>query len=108
MTAAPRTGPPGAGPRGQVPLRALDMRIHGIVQGVGYRWSTTVRARELGVAGWVRNEADGTVSAHLEGPASSVSTLVEWMGRGPDAAQVTRVDAVEAALQGYQEFTTVH
>ena len=44
-------------------MTALRLTVHGRVQGVFYRDWTIRNARELGLAGWVRNEADGTVAA---------------------------------------------
>lgn len=66
--------------------------IRGEVQGVGYRASMARRARELGLAGWVRNRLDGSVEAVVAGDAAAVEALLRWARRGPPAARVSRVD----------------
>ena len=68
------------------------MIVRGRVQGVGFRYDVAVRARSLGVGGWVRNLGDGTVEAAFEGPSDLVESMVDWCGRGPAGA---RVDAVK-------------
>ena len=68
------------------------IRIHGLVQGVGFRASLAVEARRRGLAGWVRNRRDGTVEALIAGAEGEVAALVAWARRGPPAASVTRID----------------
>jgi acylphosphatase len=75
---------------------ARRLRIHGLVQGVGYRNALQAQAARLGLAGWVRNRLDGTVEALVAGPPQAVDALVAWSRRGPSAARVERVDT-EAA-----------
>jgi acylphosphatase len=65
--------------------------VGGFVQAVGFRVSARDRARSLGVAGWVRNNPDGTVEAELEGPRDGVDALVEWFRRGPRGAHVATI-----------------
>lgn len=84
---------------------AQHLSIHGVVQGVGFRESMCREAQRLGVRGWVRNRADGTVEAAIDGPPPARAALVTWARRGPRAARVTRVDvrpatAAEIALIG--------
>ena len=62
-----------------------------MVQGVGYRDWMAAAARQEGVAGWVRNGADGEVEARIQGPREACDHLVERCRRGPRAA---RVDAI--------------
>lgn len=61
---------------------AIDSRAHvifrGRVQGVFFRAHTERKARELGLMGWVRNLADGTVESVFEGPRESIEEAIEW------------------------------
>ena len=68
------------------------IRIHGLVQGVGFRAALAVEARRRGLAGWVRNRRDGTVEALIAGAAAEVDALVAWAQRGPPAASVSRIE----------------
>ena len=78
--------------------------IEGRVQGVWFRESTRRQAVSLGVSGWVKNRAEGTVEALLEGPEDAVLKLVGWCRKGPSTAGVTRTHETEEAWQG--EFNT--
>jgi len=71
----------------------VHVTVRGRVQGVGFRYDTVLRARSLGLGGWVRNRSDGTVEAVFEGPGDRVESMLDWCGRGPAGA---RIDAVEA------------
>ncbi len=68
------------------------LRIHGRVQGVGYRASFHRQARSRGLTGWVRNLTDGTVEAVAEGPRRDVEEVVAWCRTGPPGALVTKVE----------------
>lgn len=83
--------------------------VSGHVQGVAYRWTTAARARELGLAGWVRNLPDGRVEAVIQGPPAAVQALLAWMERGPPAARVEQLvtrEHVAAALSGFEILPT--
>jgi acylphosphatase len=75
----------------------LCLRIHGRVQGVGYRDALCREALRRNLRGWVRNRRDGTVEALLQGDASSVQAVAAWARRSPPAASVERVDAQPAS-----------
>lgn len=84
--------------------RAVRVRVSGRVQGVGFRYSTSARAAELGLSGWVRNLVDGSVEAHLEGDGDRVQEMLDWLRRGPALARVDRLDALDADALGSGSF----
>ena len=78
--------------------------VAGRVQGVWFRESCRDQAQAAGVAGWVRNLADGRVEVVLEGPPAAVEEVVSWCRRGPRRARVDRVDVVDEQPVGEQGF----
>jgi|SRR5579884_1495447 acylphosphatase len=70
-------------------LRAV---VHGLVQGVGFRYFVLDRARAAGLRGWVRNRPDGSVECLAEGPRQALEVLVDDLRRGPRPARVTEVE----------------
>ena len=82
----------------EMETRAVLVRIEGRVQGVGFRAWTRSEAMRLGLAGWVRNEADSSVTARLEGPQESVERMLDMLRVGPPGAAVTKVSS-EASIQ---------
>ena len=76
---------------GEADRAAVRVRVSGRVQNVWFRAWTGDRARELGLDGWVRNRADGTVEALFAGPAAAVERMVEACRDGPPAARVDDV-----------------
>ncbi|HEX5455255.1 MAG TPA: acylphosphatase [Stellaceae bacterium] len=86
-------------------MRSVRLRITGRVQGVGYRaWAIATAAR-LGLRGWVRNRADGSVEALVTGDEASVAVMVEACRDGPFAARVADVAVTEATDDGSEGFT---
>ncbi|NSC24507.1 acylphosphatase [Streptomyces albus subsp. chlorinus] len=79
--------------------------VTGRVQGVFFRDTCRQTAAARGVAGWVRNLADGSVEALFEGEPEAVDALVEWARQGPPAALVEDVRVTEREPRGYADFT---
>ncbi|MDD5296045.1 MAG: acylphosphatase [Rhodocyclaceae bacterium] len=73
-------------------MAARRLRIHGFVQGVGFRWAMAREAEAQGASGWVRNRFDGTVEALVCGDDATVARLIAWARIGPEAADVSRVE----------------
>lgn len=68
------------------------IRIHGKVQGVGYRFFATRVARRLGLKGWIQNNRDGSVEASVEGEKGTIDEWIEELKEGPRYAEVTKID----------------
>jgi acylphosphatase len=84
--------------------KAVTVKVTGRVQGVSFRWYAMQEAQRLGVHGWVRNEPDGSVVAHVEGDDQAVESMVEWCRNGPSYASVRQLAVTEAQLTGAEAF----
>ena len=87
---------------------ARHVMITGRVQGVFFRAWAQGHARELGVSGWIRNCADGSVEAHLEGDENAVDRMIDRMRSGPSNARVEDVAVDAAELDGLGRFAVRH
>jgi acylphosphatase len=73
-------------------MKRVELKIYGLVQGVFFRDSTKEKAKELDLAGWVRNEPDGTVKVVAEGEEEKLKELIDWCKEGSPSARVEKVD----------------
>jgi acylphosphatase len=78
--------------------------VRGRVQGVGFRWFVDYEARQLGLAGWVRNNIDGTVEVLAMGSAEQHAALRGKLEHGPRAARIDEV--LESAAEPVAGLTT--
>jgi acylphosphatase len=72
--------------------RAVELRIHGLVQGVGYRYFCYREATSRGLTGWVENERDGSVRLLAEGDEGLLHDLIAELKRGPSSAHVSGIE----------------
>jgi len=75
-------------------MKRLEAAARGYVQGVGYRAFVAREAQRLGLTGWVRNEADGSVRVVAEGGEAALLALLTALKRGPSEAEVSSVESV--------------
>ena len=80
----------------QADLQCRRYVVRGRVQGVGFRFFVEREAHMLGVAGWVRNNFDGTVEVLAMGSREQLMGLGSRLREGPRAARVDAVDESEA------------
>jgi acylphosphatase len=95
------------GDRGALGTRAAaacHLLVHGRVQGVGFRWWSVDRARELRVTGWIRNLPDGRVEVWIEGERQGVDAMVRALAEGPRSARVGEVRLAERDPEGHETF----
>ncbi|MDP1526281.1 MAG: carbamoyltransferase HypF [Rhodocyclaceae bacterium] len=89
----------------QVSIGAVRIRVAGIVQGVGFRPFVWRLAHELGLKGWVRNDAAG-VEIHAEGE-NHEALIARLQAEAPPLARVDGVSAQAADIEGADDFTIV-
>jgi acylphosphatase len=74
------------------PEARLHAVVHGLVQGVNFRYYTVRTAQGLGVTGWVANRWNGTVETVAEGPRGALAKFQDFLHHGPPSAIVSQVD----------------
>jgi acylphosphatase len=85
---------------------AFRARIYGLVQGVGFRYSTQGFAQRRGVKGYVRNMSDGSVEVYAEGKKEIIEDFLAWLKKGPPGASVRQVDYHPVEYRGlYNRFS---
>ena len=82
-----------------------DIRLYGRVQGVGFRFYTTRKAKIYQIRGWVKNMADGSVKCKAEGEKSNVQQFIKELKKGPRSSNVrdTEINKTED-LENYSTF----
>jgi acylphosphatase len=84
--------------------RAVEVTVSGQVQGVSFRAYAAQEAVRLELVGWVRNERDGSVSAHYEGADDAVEEMLAWCRTGSPSAHVHQVEVHEVEPTGQASF----
>jgi len=84
--------------------KAVALQVYGKVQGVWFRASTQIKAHNLGIYGFVKNQADGSVYIEAEGEPAALKSFVEWCHNGPRHASVSNVVEANLELQGFRSF----
>jgi len=77
-------------------IQAKRYLVRGRVQGVGFRWFVEREAAMLQIAGWVRNNPDGTVEVLAQGTRDQLAGLHSRLREGPRAARVDEVEVSDA------------
>lgn len=72
-------------------MKQLTLKLYGNVQGVGFRQWLTSNAQSLGLAGFAKNEADGSVSVVAQGDKKGLEKFMKMCYDGPNFAQITHV-----------------
>ena len=85
--------------------RAVEVRVSGVVQGVSFRAYAAREAVRLELAGWVRNEPDGSVRGRFDGPEDAVEEMLEWCRTGSPTADVHSLEVRDTPPTGDSDFT---
>lgn len=85
-------------------MKNYTIVVTGRVQGVFFRASTQEQADRLGLRGWVRNEADGSVRMEAEGEETALREFMDWCKQGPSRAEVAHVTTKAGEIKHYSDF----
>ena len=81
-----------------------NIQIFGRVQGVGFRYSARLAARNYGIKGYVRNMSDGSVYLEVEGSEDNVTRFINWCREGPDFAYIDHINITDGSLRNFESF----
>jgi acylphosphatase len=81
--------------------------VHGIVQGVGFRYHVYRAAQELGISGWVRNNPLGTVEVLAGGTPEQLERLEAMLRKGPFSSHVEHLEIVDETKETSGQFRVV-
>jgi len=89
------------------PLTRRHLTVTGRVQGVGFRWFAFETAESLGLTGWVRNRADGSVEAETEGTRAALDEFERRLRAGNSAARVDEIVTQPAVVKNETTFRII-
>ncbi len=84
--------------------KAVKFLVKGKVQGVGFRFHTAHEGLKLGLTGYARNQADGSVEVLACGDESQIKVLADWLMIGPRLSRVDSLEQVETQWQTLSDF----
>ncbi len=86
-------------------MKHLNIKIHGFIQGVTFRYSAERLAEKLNIKGFIQNLDDGTVCAEAEGRKEDLEKFLDWCREGPMSARVEKVESEYVDdLKGFDSF----
>ena len=84
--------------------KAYNINVFGRVQGVGFRFYTHRKAKELDLKGFVQNKPDGIVYIEVEGDEDAVEQFILWCNDGPSWARVSKIQLQEVPVTDFTDF----
>jgi len=85
-------------------LKSIKINIYGKVQGVGFRYRAVQKANDLGITGFVKNRADGSVYIEADGEPEILEQFVIWCKVGPSWSRVDNVKVDDIPYNNYKSF----
>ncbi|WP_214878507.1 acylphosphatase [Exiguobacterium sp. ERU653] len=83
---------------------AKHLIVSGRVQGVGFRYFSQETAQQYGIKGWVRNQSDGAVELHVEGPEKDIEAFKKALKDGNRFVGVEKIEEKETENQAFRSF----
>jgi acylphosphatase len=86
---------------------AKEIIVSGKVQGVSFRYFTSLKAAELGILGTVQNLSDGSVKIQAIGTTLQMQEFIKWCHEGSPFSKVKRVEATESFNNNFEDFKII-
>lgn len=86
---------------------ARNVRFFGQVQGVNFRRNFAELATRLELKGWIKNVADGSVEAHIEGEPQVIQSIIHRSCTELFPAKVEKFESLEDEVREYQDFAVI-
>lgn len=86
-------------------IKSVSIKVHGKVQGVGFRFYTQKTAVEMEVMGFVKNERDGSVYIEAEASDETMEVFLHWVSKGPEWARVDEIHVQDIPSQDFEDFS---
>ena len=85
-------------------IKSVKINIYGRVQGIGFRYSTLLKANELGIYGFVKNRSDGSVYIEADGETEVLEQFILWCRKGPSGSKVDDLKVNDIPFNNYKCF----
>lgn len=85
----------------------LNIKITGLVQGVGFRYHLQKAAEKNHILGFVKNQEDTSVYIEAEGGPKNLERFIKWCHIGPNSGRVDSVSISKAPLKKFSEFKII-
>lgn len=85
-------------------IKHLNIKIHGLVQGVYFRVSAKEEAEKINILGFAENKPDGSVYIEAEGEEKDLDQFINWCKDGPSSAKVEKIEVTPGELKDFTEF----
>jgi acylphosphatase len=85
-------------------MQRLKIKIYGRVQGVAFRHNAQMKARQLGIKGYIKNLYDDSVYIEAEASETELNKFVSWCRKGPDPARVEDIETEVIPVKNDKDF----
>ncbi len=86
-------------------MKLVNIRVVGLVQGIGFRWLARKAAYRYGIKGYVVNNDDGSVSIEAEGTDEQIKQFIDWCKNGSTSGRVDQIEVHEGKMKFHTEFS---
>ena len=87
-------------------METRKLTVSGLVQRVGFRWSTMALANKMNIPGTVKNNSDGTVTIYLQSTPDKIDHFIEKLPSASGFAHIENID--QECVQNVEQMHDFH